>query len=132
MPITVTFDLPGSTNVNDRNRIRVVFERLGWEVMGGTAYRYPRFGSENVSEDWFNHVIPALMYLRALCENRDVAMEKFTIDASASAGLRSGGAGAEMKSSKNLELYTPSSNESVLTEKRLREWLESCATSVVG
>ena len=47
------------------NRLRGAFERLRWEHLGNTAYRYPVLGSQEPTEDWFNHVVPALMLLRA-------------------------------------------------------------------
>jgi hypothetical protein len=65
VPITVTFDIQRPTS-QELKRIRSFFERLGWEHLGNTAYRYPQLRGEHVVEDWFNHVIPALMLLRAL------------------------------------------------------------------
>ncbi len=53
MPITFTFDLSGAENAN-RRRIQACFTRLGWEHIGGSAWRYPALGTTNVSEDWFN------------------------------------------------------------------------------
>lgn len=41
MPVIVTFDLR-NYNVNDHGRLRTMFERFGWENLGGTAYRYPK------------------------------------------------------------------------------------------
>lgn len=66
MPVVVTFDLknPSSSSLN---RIRGFFERLGWERLGNTAYRYPKLHGQHPTEDWFNHVIPALMLLRSFC-----------------------------------------------------------------
>ena len=64
MPITVTFDIDRPTS-QELNRIRGFFERLGWEHLGNTAYRYPKLHGQHATEDWFNHVIPALMLLRA-------------------------------------------------------------------
>ena len=64
MPVTITFDIEDASvqDVNDRGRIYASFQRFGWENIGGSAWRYPALGSQNISEDWFNHVIPALMY----------------------------------------------------------------------
>ncbi len=63
MPITVTFDIQRPTP-QELNRIRGFFERLGWENLGNTAYRYPKLHGQHPTEGWFNHVIPALMLLR--------------------------------------------------------------------
>jgi len=43
VPVIVTFDVEGA-QPPEHNRIQSLFERLGWEALGGTAYRYPRLG----------------------------------------------------------------------------------------
>ena len=88
MPIIVTFDIERPTSL-ELNRLRSAFERLGWEHLGNTAYRYPKLHQPNVVEDWFNHVVPALMLLRAfgvhlLADGRK--LDKFTIDVQSSTG----------------------------------------------
>jgi hypothetical protein len=89
MPIIVTFDI-SRPNPRELNRLRGLFERLGWEHLGNTAYRYPKLHSEHPAEDWFNHVIPALMLLRAFARfaattGRDI--RKFSIDVQSSTGF---------------------------------------------
>lgn len=91
MPITVTFDIIRPTP-EELNRLRGAFERLGWEHLGNTAYRYPKLHELAVVEDWFNHVIPALMLLRAfavrlLSDGR--AITKFSIDVQSCTGYDS-------------------------------------------
>lgn len=88
MPITVTFDLKHPTP-SDLNRIRGFFERLGWEHLGNTAYRYPKLHSEHTTEDWFNHVVPALMLLRSFARfapSTGCSVEKFSLDVQSSTG----------------------------------------------
>ncbi len=43
MPVTITFDIEDASvkDVNDRGRIYAAFQRLGWENIGGSAWRYP-------------------------------------------------------------------------------------------
>ena len=130
MPITVTFDLASGVEANDRNRIRVAFRRFGWETIGGTAYRYPPLnpGSEYSlnSEDWFNHVIPALMYMRSVIDARRIEVANFTIDAFSSTGARSG-VGPEILDAQDIHLAPYEGGDAnAVTEKRLRSWLESC------
>jgi hypothetical protein len=89
VPIIVTFDLTSPTPA-ELNRIRGCFERLGWERLGQTAYRYPKLHGTHATEDWFNHVIPALMLLRAfarqaLDSGRNI--DKFSIDVQSSTGF---------------------------------------------
>lgn len=134
MPITVTFDLPQNVDANDRNRIRVAFRRLGWETIGGTAYRYPPLdpggGNPLNAEDWFNHVVPALMYMRALIEQRGIQVTNFTIDAFSSTGARAG-VGPEIQSAAAI-VMTPwaGGDANVLTENRLRTWITDCANAL--
>ena len=87
MPIVFTFDLTGAPPV-DRNRIQSFFERFGWQNLGGSAYRYPRLGAEREHpvEDWFNHVIPALMLFRAYVITSGREMPRFSLDVQSSAG----------------------------------------------
>jgi hypothetical protein len=88
VPIVVTFDVTGPTPA-ELNRIRGVFERLGWEHLGNTAYRYPKLHGQHPTEDWFNHVIPALTLLRAFARHAAAtgrSLRKFTIDVQSSTG----------------------------------------------
>lgn len=88
MAIIVTFDIQSPTS-QELNRIRGLFERLGWEHLGNTAYRYPKLHGQHPTEDWFNHVIPALMMLRAFARHAALTgrnIRKFSIDAQSSTG----------------------------------------------
>src|SRR5262245_43044524 len=88
MPITLTFDVDRPTSL-ELNRLRSAFERLGWEHLNNTTYRYPKLHQHDVVEDWFNHVVPALMLLRAfavylLADGR--SLDKYSIDVQSSTG----------------------------------------------
>src|SRR5262245_58070747 len=89
VPIAVTFDVIRPTS-RQLNRLRGAFERLGWEHLGNTAYRYPPLDGGAGPEDWFNHVIPALMMLRSFArflEGSGRALQSFTIDVQSSTGF---------------------------------------------
>src|SRR2546421_792442 len=89
VPITVTFDIHNPAP-HELNRIRGFFERLGWEHLGNTAYRYPKLHGQHPTEDWFNHVIPALMMLRAFARYAAAGgrnLDKFSIDVQSSTGF---------------------------------------------
>src|SRR5271165_6375409 len=89
MPIIVTFDVERPTS-SELNRIRGFFERLGWEHLGNTAYRYPKLHGDHPTEDWFNHVIPALMMLRAFARHAASTgrnLHKCSIDVQSSTGF---------------------------------------------
>src|SRR5580658_7868405 len=110
MPIVFTYDADTATiDNNDRTRIRLAFRRLGWEHIGGSAFRYPTLDAgDHPSEDWFNHVIPAPMFFRAIVEKRGVTVPRFTIEAHSSGG--SGAAGADIEAAAAIDYYDPTAN----------------------
>ena len=86
MPVTVSYDLsqvPQSQN-NDRTYLRSMFERLHWQKVGGSVFIYDGTEQPDGSryEDWLNHVIPALMFMRSYVLRRNLQMSSFTIAAS--------------------------------------------------
>jgi hypothetical protein len=88
MPITVTFDIERPTPL-ELNRLRSAFERLGWEHLGNTAYRYAKLDQHDAVEDWFNHVVPALVLLRAFAVHllsSGRSLKKFSLDTQSSTG----------------------------------------------
>jgi hypothetical protein len=131
MPITFTFDVTNDSvnDSNDRNRVVACFKQLGWEHIGGSAWRYPALGSANPSEDWFNHVVPALMYFRSIATHAEWNVTKFTLDAHSEAGFRSEGPiGAAIQSAKDIETYPPS--DGTLSEARLRKFIQDAEDSL--
>lgn len=145
MPISLTFDIEQSSinDANDRTRIELAFRRFGWEHIGGSSWRYPALGtSEHPSEDWFNHVVPALMYFRSLVEHSGMNVTSFTLDAHSEAGFRSnrnasvGNAtpvGQAICLSSGLTLYSPNlgdKTEAILSETRLKKFVADCADSL--
>lgn len=136
MPITITYDIDDSTvhDSNDRTRIIACFQRFGWEHIGGSAWRYPALGSTNISEDWFNHVIPALMYFRSLVEHAGINVYNFTIDAHSEAGHRGKATpplGEAITAGHNLVMYPANpSYDGVLSEARLRRFVTDAASSL--
>jgi hypothetical protein len=88
VPIIVTFDIQRPTPA-ELHRIQGFFERLGWEHLGNTAYRYPQLHGQRPAEDWFNHVIPALMLLRAFARYAATGrnIRKFSLDVQSSTGF---------------------------------------------
>lgn len=92
MPVVLSFDLTGA-RPSDHNRLQSMFQRLGWEHLGGTAYRYPLMvvqqQNQQPIEDWFNEVIPALMLFRAFIvhgANHGVTLSKFSLESQTSTG----------------------------------------------
>lgn len=106
MPVVVTFDIKGAPS-KERNRIQSLFERLGWENLGGSSYRYPRLGTDDQPvEDWFNHITPALMLFRQYIINSKYSLTKFTIDVQSSSGFNSGSSfGSPPSMASKVKLY---------------------------
>ena len=137
MPITLSFDIEDVSvlDPNDRTRIQVAFLRFGWEHLGGSCWRYPRLGAQHVSEDWLNHVIPALMYFRSIVEHSGMNVGRFTIDAHSEAGYRGGvpPAGAKTADGNSVHLYATNLNpdqDAKLSERRLRQFVTDAAQSL--
>lgn len=133
MPVTITFDISDASiaDNNDRTRINTCFTRLGWENIGGSAWRYPALGTVNTSEDWFNHVIPALMYLRSIKEHAGLDIYNFTIDAHSEAGHRGRTVpplGEPIQNADDITMYNAPSN--TLSEARLRQFIRDAANSL--
>jgi hypothetical protein len=125
MPIVITFDARGA-QPDEHNRIQSFFERLGWQNLGGSSYRYPALGSEHPTEDWFNHVIPALMLLRAYSRwatQHGRGLNKFTIDVQTSTGCRPDGFGTLPQAGDAITLYPPTNQ--AFGERVLRDWIET-------
>ena len=127
MPIIVTFDVEGPTSL-ELNRIRGAFERLGWEHLGNTAYRYPKLHETRIVEDWLNCVVPALMMLRAFARHAvesDRSITKFSIDVHSSTGYNPiTEVGKLPQSGSEMRLSPPSSSGEKMGERRLRDWLD--------
>jgi hypothetical protein len=105
------------------HRVQSFFERFGWENLGGSSYRYPRLGSRRRTEDWFNHVIPALMLFRAFSVCPRIRLKKFTLDVQAFTGynsVRRYGRPPVNTSSKRFKLY---SSNSAFGTKKLQQWV---------
>lgn len=133
MPVTITFDIENASvrDSNDRGRIYAAFQRLGWENIGGSAWRYPALGSENVSEDWFNHIVPALMYFRSMVQHAGMNVTSFTVDAHSEAGFRGKAVpniGAPISAAADIEMY-PCTYD-VLSVERLRRFISDSADSL--
>lgn len=125
MPVVITYELTAPVE-NVHNRVQSMFERLGWENLGGSSYRYPRLGSAQPTEDWFNHVIPALMLFRAFIVDQKAQITKFTLDVQSSTGFNpaSGYGTAPLPiTDPNYLLYTPTNP--AYGEANLKSWLAS-------
>ncbi|HVA50235.1 MAG TPA: hypothetical protein VNH11_28025 [Pirellulales bacterium] len=57
---------------------------------GPNTFRYPALAVEHgqtTLEDWFNHVVPALMLFRCYVLTRRLVVKEFTLQANSSTGL---------------------------------------------
>lgn len=137
MPVTFSFDVEQDSikDRNDRTRIQMAFARLGWEHVGGSSWRYPALDADHPSEDWFNHIIPALMYFRSIVEHSGMVVTRYSLDAHSGAAYRSGdpGIGAAISSAVTLKTYEPGHKEehkAKLSDERLRKFIADAANSL--
>jgi hypothetical protein len=130
VPITVTFDIERPTP-QELNRIRGFFERLGWEHLGNTAYRYPKLHGQHPTEDWFNHVIPALMLLRAFARHAAATgrnIRKFSLDAQSSTGFNPvTGVGTPPLAAAQIPCSQPSRSGRAFGQQNLEAWIDGVA-----
>ena len=135
MPVTFSFDIEQASirDTNDRTRIELAFKRLGWEHIGGSSWRYPALGAGHPSEDWFSHVIPALMFFRSIVEHSGMNVTKYTLDAHSEAGYRGGPGHPAIYSGTALPTYPPGlapGTEAILSEARLKQFVTDAANSL--
>lgn len=127
MPITVTFDIVRPTSL-ELNRLRSAFERLGWEHLGNTAYRYPKLHQHDAVEDWFNHVVPALMLLRSFAVSLLAggrSLRKFSLDVQSSTGYNPlTNVGTPPLAADNVPLEPPTRHNTAFGLQNLIDWLD--------
>ncbi len=135
MPLIVTFDVAGPTPA-ERNRLRGLFERLGWERLGNTAYRYPKLHGRHPAEDWFNHVIPALMLLRAFAlhaQRTGRNIDKSSIDVQSSTGFDPlTGTGTPPLPGRHLTYSQPSRVGRAFGLQNLQDWVDALPWPYAG
>jgi hypothetical protein len=125
MPVVFTFDLEKYDD-NDHARILSLFERLGWQRLGRTSYRYPRLATRQPVEDWFNHVIPALMLFRAYVTSKSRVVTRFSLDTQSSTGYEPEANpvyGSPPMTSSAVKFYKPSNQQ--FGAKKLKNWLDA-------
>ena len=127
MPVIVTFDVERPTSL-ELNRLRGAFERLGWEHLGNTACRYPKLHERDAVEDWFNHVVPALMLLRAFARHAEASgrsVSKFSIDVQSSTGHNPlTGVGTPPLAADDIRFLQPTRREVAFGLQNLKDWID--------
>ncbi len=124
MPVVITFDIKGAPP-QERNRIQSLFERLGWQNLGGSSYRYPKLGTtDQPVEDWFNHVVPALTLFRQYLIESKRPLSCFTLDIQSTTGCDpDNDFGTPPVAGKAVKLYEPKNTS--FGKKQLQEWIDS-------
>src|SRR5262245_47777942 len=120
MPITVSYDL-AAADPNERNYIRSMFERFGWQRLGGSVFRYQLIEGQH-EEDWLNDVVPALMLFRSYLVAKNIQLRFFTLDTNSVTRIDHTDPGALLgyspKDGDKTHLYPPTNTQS--SEKRVR------------
>lgn len=138
MPVTFSFELDEA--IHEAELVGSLIERLGWERLDASTYRYPPLGAERsgeAPEDWMNHVVPALMLFRSFVLSRRLTVRSYTLDANSSTGYRRDAEiGSPPLGAEYVRLYEPGrppgakrahTNEERQTEEwaALRDWLDT-------
>lgn len=139
MPFTFNFDLE-AIGSDDRRRINIVFERCGWESVGGSSWRYPALGKREGPDDYFGQVHPALSFFKDLVSAKGANVATYSLVADSDAYYASrpstlGGirdeVGHPIVSAEHLRIAeTRDSKGSKLSARRLRRYLQDCENSL--
>ncbi|HET6881588.1 MAG TPA: hypothetical protein VFI31_15600 [Pirellulales bacterium] len=138
MPVTLSFKLE-QTTAHEQAELSSVFERFGCESLDTTTFRYPALATGNepsTPEDWFNHVVPALMLFRSYVLAQRLIVKTFTLDAHSSTGYRCGAEiGSPPLRAENIRLraaptgkQSPDRTDAAEEEQRwsaLEDWLDA-------
>jgi hypothetical protein len=126
MPIMISYNFRGAPGIHN-NRMQSMFERFGWQQIGGSCYRYPRLAEVPPVEDWLNHVVPALMLFRTYVAGHHLRLSKLTIDAHSSTGIDAQqNIGAGPATAADFHLEPPTNPQFGLGN--LRRWINSIPT----
>lgn len=121
MPIMISYNFQGAIGVH-HSRIQSMFERFGWQNVGGSCYRYPPLAAQPPVEDWLNQVIPALMLFRTYIVGHNLQLGNLSIDAHSSTGIdANNGVGSQPQPGANINLFAPTNPQ--FGEQNLRNWL---------
>lgn len=131
-PVTLSFDL-AVTDSNNRSYLRSALERFHWRRLGGSVFRYDGVddGAGGRREDWLNHVIPALMFLRSFIQKKGIKITFLTIDAFSVACIDQSDPNATYgeppQTGDALTFAEPTNVQSA--EKALRTFIDGCTNS---
>ena len=125
MPIVFSYDIRTATPTQ-RNHIQSLFERFGWEGVGGSNYRYPKLQSDE-PEDWLNFVVPALMLFRSYVRKNSLRVTKYSVDTHVSTG-KGATRGSGPLASSSMKWETPYNKQFGL--KNLKKWMDDVVDAV--
>lgn len=129
MPVMLSYNLDGATPPQ-HNHIQSMFERLGWQNVGGSCYRFPALSVPmDQPEDWFNSVVPALMLFRAYVLHNGLNVSKFSLDAQSSTGHDAGaGVGSAIAAAATAN-FAPNALPT-FGAQNLEDWINGASASV--
>jgi hypothetical protein len=132
MPVTISYDLV-VTDGNHRTYVRSALERFHWKRLGGSVFRYDGVddGHGGRTEDWLNHVVPALMFLRSFLLKKEGSIKFFTLDAHGMATVDLSDAEARygfgIQDGRALAFAEPTNDQS--REQALRDFVDACTVA---
>jgi hypothetical protein len=133
MPVTISYDLAAADS-NDRNYIRSMLERFRWRRLGGSVFRYDGVAQDDGStnEDWLNHVVPSLMFLRSFILRKQLQLKFFTVDAASISFLDHSDPqallGTAPVAGQHLDLAEPSNKQSA--EGTVRSFIDAAKDAI--
>jgi len=133
VPVTISYDLTTGDN-NQRTYIRSMLERFGWRRLGGSVFRYDGVvqGDGSKYEDWLNHVVPSLMFLRSFVLKKQISLNFFTVDATSVSFLDHSDQqmplGSPPEDGQALSLVSPTNPQSA--EQAIRNFVDAATNAI--
>lgn len=129
MAVMFSYNFTEADSVHN-SRMQSMFERFGWQNVGGSCYRYPALNAGQVwPEDWFNKVLPALMCFRAYVLKQNLAVPKFSLDANASTGFDASVSVGDAPKAVTKDDFAPAENHQ-FGAKNLVDWLQAVTDEI--
>lgn len=132
MPIMFSYNVEFAMP-EEYNRIQSLFERFGWQRVGGSCYRYPEVQTKPKPEDWFNNVVPALMCFRAFILKKKLVITDMSLDAQSSTGFKRVSSknqiGNGILRATNMQWKAPKKAKA-FGERNLKKWLDDVTDAI--
>ena len=131
MPVTISYDLQTPYG-NHGSYLRSMFERFGWERLGGSVLRYNgRQIGNRFYDDWLNDIAPSITFFRAYIVQHNLTLKFLTIDCISTSFLDFSDLQAPLgnppETGLNLTMRPPTNEQSAVGT--IRDFVDACSAA---